>query len=65
MVIIWGSVENRQHDGTSRLFKQQAKLSEGDFIGASRLDSGRSTHIDSWNVCIQEVEIVIIERAAF
>lgn len=51
-------VEGRVHHSGSRLYNVTHKYTEGDFIGESKLDSGRSFNIETWNFCNSDVEIV-------
>lgn len=51
LIVLSGSMESRLHNN-SRLYKIQSKYNPGDIIGAFRLDHGRSTNYECWNVCI-------------
>jgi hypothetical protein len=64
-VIVYGKVQTRYHNGKNRLFKVQVNLNVGDVIGADWLDNGKTTNVESWNVCMSDVELIQMEKSKF
>jgi len=64
-VIIYGDVEVRRHEAASRLSSIVGKYQEGHVIGVDELDKGQSSHLESWNICLCEVETIQMKKSDF
>jgi hypothetical protein len=60
-----GAVECSVHESGNRLSTLAGKYITGDVLGMIEIDGGRTSQLQSWNLCISAVEVIWMSRDAF
>jgi hypothetical protein len=58
-------VESKYHSFGSRIPKPLSKFTEGDILGFAEGDNGKTQHVETWSVCMSQVEAIWMKRKDF
>ena len=64
-VILSGLVESKTHVFGDPVPRQMAKFKEGDILGFSAGDHGKSAHVETWSFSRSPVEVIWMKRQDF